>query len=208
MTSTTFPIRRNLRSLALSAGLAILVAACSAAGAVSTPGASDRPDRPEPSQPAIDPTPVPTNPPANPTPAPSEPAVEDPGDDLTPIHVDLTTTTNADVTVDIVDRTGRLAGARTGSPAEGVSVDTGVLEVHQVDATTLRLKWSDFPIDNRLALFFDPAGQGYLLTLVQPPPTGPADAIGVDRELLLEFNEPISVDLIRAQLQDGLDTPG
>jgi len=153
------------------------------------------------------------------TPAPSEAPIKTPspdptaeptdeGSDAMPIKVDLDNVTGADVYVDIADRTGLLVGAKSGTPAEGQSVAPYMLEVENLDATTLKLTWVDYPIDNALALFIDESDGGIRLLLVQPEPTGPTDSIALDRELILSFSQPISASEVGAFLQDGLDTPG
>jgi hypothetical protein len=148
------------------------------------------------------------------TPGPDEtptrtPLADDGGSDAMPIKVDLANATGADVHVDIADETGLLVGAQSGSPGDGMSVDAYTLKVENLDASTLGLTWVDFPIDNALALYImdDPDG-AIRLVMVQPEPTGPADAIGFDRELILSFSQPVSADEVVAFLQDGLDTPG
>jgi hypothetical protein len=141
------------------------------------------------------------------TPA-ATPGPEDGGSDAMPIKVDLANATGADVYVDIADTTGLLVNARSGTPVDGMSVDSYTLAVENLDATTLRLTWVDFPIDNALALYIDESAGGIRLMLVQPAPTGSTDAMGFDRELILSFAEPISADDVEAFLQDGLDTPG
>ncbi len=160
----------------------------------------------------VTPVPVPIETPApapvavpDETPAPTD-ASEDGGSDAMPITVELETATGADVYVDIADTTGLLVDARSGTPGEGMSVETLVAE--NVDATTLKLTWADFPIDNALALYIDEHEGGIRLLLVQPEPSGPADAIGFDRELILTFSEPISADDVETLLVEGLDTPG
>jgi hypothetical protein len=205
-----------LASIAAGVALAAIVA-FSAFGAggrgnddvVAPPLAS-----PSPSAPAQSPdvTPAPHETPA-PTPDPTDspaatPDPEQDGSDAMPIKVDLANATGADVYVDIVDTTGLLVEARSGTPDDGVSVDSYTLEVENLDATTLRLTWSDFPIDNALALYIDESDGGIRLLLVQPAPTGPSDAIAFDRELILAFAEPISAVDVETFLQEGLDTPG
>ena len=96
----------------------------------------------------------------------------------------------------------------TGRPAEGVSFGSDSVQVENLDPRTLRLGWSDFPIDNGLTLFVDQVGSGYRLLLIQPAPTGPADAMGEDRILELEFDHEISAGEVEAFIQEGLDTPG
>ena len=140
-------------------------------------------------------------------PAPT-PEPTDVGSDAMPIRVDLITATDADVYVDIVDRTGLLVDAASGTPGDGASIEAYTVTVENLGPTTLRLSWVDYPIDNALALYIDPFEDGFRLVLVQPEPTGPTDAMGVDRELVLTFSEPISASQVEAFLQGGLDTPG
>jgi len=159
---------------------------------------------------AVTPTssPVPTvAPSAAATSAPS-PESSDGGGDAMPIRVDLANATGADVHVDIVDHTGLLADAASGTPGDGVSVEAYTVKVENLGPATLRLSWMDFPIDNALALYIDRVGDGYRFVLVQPEPTGTTDAIGFDRELVLTFSEPISASQVETFLQGGLDTPG
>jgi hypothetical protein len=169
---------------------------------------------PAPSDPADPPAPAPSDPadPADPAdPEPTDSPSEDPSDggtDGMPIKVDLDNETGADVYVDIVDGTGYLVGAESGTPGEGTSVDLYTLQVENIDAKTLKLTWIDYPIDNALALYIDETEGGIRLLLVQPEPTGPTDSMGLDRELILSFSQPISADNVEAFLQDGLDTPG
>ncbi len=132
----------------------------------------------------------------------------DPGSDGMPIKVDLETENGADVYVDIVDRTGWLVGAESGTPAEGVSVEPYKVVVENVGENTLKLTWSDYPIDNALALYIDEVDGALRLVLVQPEPSGPTDSVGSDRELILSFSSAVSADDVEAIIQDGLDTPG
>ena len=169
-----------------------------------TPAADEAPD------PTPDPTAAP-DPDGTPLPDETPGATPDPGDggsDAMPIKVDLENATGDDVYVDIDDRTGLLVNAESGTPGDGVSVEPYTLKVENVDATTLKLTWIDYPIDNALALFIYETPVGIRLLLVQPEPTGPTDAMGFDRVLILEFADPISADDVERFMQDGLDTPG
>ena len=104
--------------------------------------------------------------------------------------------------------TGLLVEAASGTPGDGASVEAYTVNVENLDPTTLRLSWVDFPIDNALALYIDRSEDGYRFVLVQPDPTGPTDAMGFDRELVLTFAQPISASQVETFLQGGLDTPG
>jgi hypothetical protein len=136
------------------------------------------------------------------------PSVDPAGHDAIPLAVELQTVDGHAVNVDIVDRTGTITAAVSGRPGDGMSVDGYAVRVVNVDSRTLRLTWIDFPIDNRLALFVDEVGDHLRFVLVQPEPTGPTDAIGFDRQLILTFDRPVDAANADAILQDGLDTAG
>ena len=125
-----------------------------------------------------------------------------------PITVDLVNATGAAVYVDIVDHTGLLVDAASGTPGDGASVEGYTLAATNVDARTLKLTWIDFPIDNGLSLYVDRIGGHLRLLLIQPEPGGTTDAIGFDRELVLTFSQPVSASSVETFLQGGLDTPG
>jgi hypothetical protein len=189
---------------ALLLGAVVLGGAVATAAAFNGRGADDAaaPASPAPATPAASPSAAPSAAPViSPTPEPT-----DGGGDAMPITVQLDNATGADVYVDIVDLSGSLEDARSGTPGDGMSVAPYTLRVENVDDRTLRLTWVDFPVDNALALYIDETGRR--LVLVQPEPTGPTDAIGFDRELLLAFQAPIDAGDVEAFLQDGVDTPG
>ena len=121
-------------------------------------------------------------------------------------RIRIATVNDADVTVDIVDKTARVTHARSGPAIEGVSVDYDRLLVKYVDPRTLRLTWSDYPMDNALTLFVSQDGGRLRLVLVRPGPSGTTDAIAFDRQLLLTFASPIDASDIDQVVQDGLDT--
>jgi hypothetical protein len=145
-----------------------------------------------------------------PTPTPARPVTgpEDAGTDAIPLAVDLDTFDGHAVSIDVVDRTGSISAAVSGRPGDGASVEADTVEVTNVDARTLRLRWIDYPIANRLALFVDEDAGHLRLLLIQPEPIGTTDAIGFDRELLLTFDRAIDASTVEAFLQDGLDTAG
>jgi hypothetical protein len=186
--------------------LAVGVGASPAPGSIARPSASTVPSAPPPSAPPIATpvaTAVPTQKPSEPTPKPTH--TNSPTDPA-PIKVDLKTVDRSDVRVDVVDISGILESAVSGSPAEGASAEGLVVE--NVDARTLRLTWVDFPIDNIDQLnieWFD----GHLkLVLVQPEPRIDSDSVGYDRELVLAFSEPVSAADVEGLVTTGLDTPG
>jgi hypothetical protein len=192
-TRVTRPTHRMTGSLALGvAAVALALAACSAAVAAD-PGTDDQAPVPSPTSAPI----------GTPIPAPS-----DGGGDAMPMIVDLENATGADVDVDVIDHTGTLADAVSGTPGDGASVEPYTLLVENVDDRTLRLTWVDFPIDNDLALFIDETTTGLRFVLVQPEPTESSDAMAFDRILELTFDAPVSAGQVEAILQDGLDTPG
>jgi hypothetical protein len=137
----------------------------------------------------------------------ARPTAATPSDAPGPV-VDLRTVDDSDVSVSIVDRTGALVSAVSGQPGEGMSVEGRALDVVNVGERTLRLTWIDFGIDNRLTLFVDAVDGHLRLALIQPEPTGPADAMGFDRVLDLTFDRPVEAATVEAILQDGVDTPG
>lgn len=125
-----------------------------------------------------------------------------------PITVHLANATGAAVHVDIVDHTGLLVDAVSGTPGDGASVEGYTLAATNLDAKTLKLTWIDFPIDNGLTLYVDRIDGRLRLLLIQPEPDGTTDAIGFDRELVLTFSQPVLAASIETFLQGGLDTPG
>jgi hypothetical protein len=201
----------KLMSLTALAIVAVALAACSGAAAggpgsspIATPMPSEAPVvTPAPVQPTPVVTPVPVETPVV-TPAPVDPGTGDGGGDAMPIKVDLENATGHDVYVDIVDRSGTIVGASSGTPAEGVSVATGSVDLKNLDDRTVQLTWSTLTGDNALALYVDESGD--TMILVQPPLGG--DLMPHDMVLVLEFDAPVSADDLRVSIQEGVDTPG
>ena len=191
---TTIDLRRwplGLAALTLSAALA----ACSSASA----GAPDVGQTGGP--------PPATQAPASDAPATAVPTPSDAGSDAMPITVDLATANDADVSIDIVDRTGTLVSAASGTPGDGTSVAAYDVVVENIDPQRLRLTWSDFPHDNRLSMWIDEVDGKLRMAIVQPPPVGPTDAMGLDRVLELTFDHDVQATDVETILQDGIDTP-
>lgn len=157
---------------------------------IVTPEPSDEPP----------PEPEPSDEPSS-EPEPSEPPV-----DAMPLNVILDTLGTGDVSVDIVDDTFGVVDAVTGTPSGGVSVPQYTLQVENIDATTLRLTWSDRPGDVSIGLFIDRSAGRFVMVVPEHDLDG--DAIILDRELILTFRDPIDASAIETFVQDGLDTPG
>ncbi len=106
------------------------------------------------------------------------------------ILVELVVAAGQPQTVDVVDESGKLLEATSGSPTgDGQSFPFDDVDVKNIDATTLQLGWAGFPCrtDHDLLVGTDPL----VMTLVRPPCEGVTDSIGVDRILTLRFSEPI-----------------
>jgi hypothetical protein len=215
------PVRGNVRSNAIVAfgvaAVSVALVAIVALGGLAGPGADGGdggvvipPPSASPSAPAITPEPT-SEPTAKPSSRPSttpNPAPTDGGIDAMPIKVDLDNVTGADVYVDIVDETGLLTGGASGTPGDGASVDYRTLQVENIDPKTLRLTWTDYPIDSALALTIDRFDGQVRLLLARPEPTSETDAMGFDRVLILTFSEPVYADDVTAVVQEGYDTAG
>jgi hypothetical protein len=197
---------------AVSVALVSLVAFGGFGGRGGNGGVVVTPPSASPSAPAVTPPPSqqPTvEPTKRPMPTPVPIAVPtDGGVDAMPIKVDLKNATGADVYVDVVDYTGSVVKVASGTPGDGGSVDFHAVEVERLDGTTLKLTWLDFPIDSAMTLYVYRAVGGYRVVLIRPEPTGPTDAMGYDRELILTFAHPTSASQVDASVQNGLDTRG
>lgn len=106
------------------------------------------------------------------------------------------------VSVEIIDASGLLVGAESGTPGDGASVAPYEVVVTNDDPTTVRLVWAGGPCDSVDSLAIDATARAFLLV----EPECPGDAIAFDRVLVLHFATPVAADEIQAILQDGLDT--
>jgi hypothetical protein len=214
---TLRPAALVLAGLALATVAVVAIAAGPArpAGAPASipPTPSASPSAPAPDPTAV-PTPVVTPKPPAPVGTPKPPApvstpkppVSEPSADPEehPIKVRLDTFDGHRVSVDIVDRTGSIVRAVTGKPGDNPSADG--LAVTNIDDRTLRLTWVDFPIDNQLTLFVDEVDGRLWFLLIQPPPTGTTDAVGMDRQLVLTFDHAVDAATVKTFIQEGMDT--
>lgn len=151
--------------------------------------------------PAADPTAVPT-----PVVTPKPPVSKPPTGGESPLTIVLDTFDGHTVTVEIKDETGSIVKAVSGKPGDNPSADG--LAVKNLDGRTLELTWVDFPIDNELTLFVDEVDGRLQLLLIQPPPSGVTDAVGMDRQLILTFDHDVDAATVRGIIQEGQDTPG
>ena len=156
------------RGLVLAAALAALLVASVAVAAVG--GLLDRPA-------VVVPEPTPS-PEATPTPQPTPAS----------LVIDLEERYGADATIDITDASGRLASARSGSPADGGSVAEGVdVAGADGDPFTLVLTWTGLPCTTGHTLDIEEDGRTMTLTL----PVCGGDAVPRDLQLHLTFDAPV-----------------
>jgi hypothetical protein len=115
------------------------------------------------------------------------------------ILVDLTVAAGQPQTVDVIDESGTLLEASSGSPTDGQGFPSDNVEVTNIDANNLQLGWAGFPCrtDHELRIGSDPR----VMTLVRPPCEGVTDSIGVDRILILRFSEPIDATEVAITIQ-------
>jgi len=135
--------------------------------------------------------------------APAPTVAVSPGDGFA-FHVELVHALQNEVTVDVVDESGTLVEASSGTPGDGASVEPYTVAVSNDDASTVRLTWVGGPCDSASTLMIDATARQFLL--VQPECSG--DATASDRILVLRFSAPVDAGAVQASLQDGLDTPG
>ena len=147
-------------------------------------------------------SPAPT---AEPTTEPSEPAPSEPAPaEPTRFEVPLTVATDHTVAAEVIDWTGLVTAAITGTPGDGASVPHDAVEVANDGPTTLVVTWVGGPCDRTSTLVFD--ADRATMTVVQEPCDG--DAIGFDRIVRLELAEPVDAGSITGVLQAGGDAPG
>jgi hypothetical protein len=104
-------------------------------------------------------------------------------------EVDLEVPAGQPQSVTVMDASGLVIEARSGSPSEGMSFPDDSVVVTNLDATTLQLGWSGFPCATTHTLEIEATGRA--ATLTRPPCTGETDAIAIDRILVLRFSAPI-----------------
>ncbi|MGZ9160323.1 MAG: hypothetical protein ACXW4T_04070 [Candidatus Limnocylindrales bacterium] len=175
---------RSLIAAALAIAVIVVLAAMASGALGRTPTPSPVPSTPPSAQPTVVPTPVPS-------PVPSDVADG-------PIVVDLDTADANDVSVEIDDATGVVVKATTGRARDGMSVRWGEIDVQNVDADTLKLTWSGWPMDEVIDLDITADGDGYALAFSQKLPYPNTDAMGADRVLVLDFDHAVDAADISA----------
>jgi hypothetical protein len=113
--------------------------------------------------------------------------------------VELVVAAGEPQTVDVIDESGEVLEATSGTPmGDGQSFPSDDVVVTNIDATTLQLGWAGFPCrtDHDLLIGTDPL----VMTMVRPPCQGATDSIGVDRILILRFSEPIDAAAVSITL--------
>ncbi len=106
--------------------------------------------------------------------------------------VELTVPAGQPQTVAVIDGSGLVVEALTGTPTgeAGQSFPDDAVDVSNLDGTTLQLGWAGFPCQTDHTLTIE--ADGRTMTLKRPACTGDTDAIGVDRILILRFSEPVT----------------
>ena len=140
-----------------------------------------------------------------PSETPSQGASSDPGPsqsvEANRFEVPLTIATSHAVTARVVDWTGRVTGAASGTPGDGASVPYDEVRIENDGDLALVVTWVGGPCDQTVTMVLDHPSA---LTVVQEPCQG--DSIGFDRIVRLELREPIAAASIRGVLQPGGDT--
>ncbi len=121
-----------------------------------------------------------------------------------PIHVALQTQGGNPASVDVVDESGKLTGAVSGTVPDSVANDS--FDAFNDDPTTVRLTWAGSPCDTVHRLTLDPA----LTTLTIDRPLCFGDSIAAYRSLILTFADPVDAAALNTVLfagRGGVDMP-
>jgi hypothetical protein len=187
------------RSAARSAAVSIAIIVVAAFVAACTTAASQVPSPSAP--PSQQPSPLPSGQPSpQPSPDPSDPPVDG------YIRLDLDNATDNEVTIAIEDETGKLAKAISGEPGDRMSTRWFESIIESLDDRTIRIVWVGLPMDDEVLLGITRSGGHFELLFVQNAPPANSDALGYDRILVLEFDEPVTAEDFRAVIQEGRDT--
>ena len=130
--------------------------------------------------------------------APSASAAPTPAASL---HVELKDELDSGATVDIVDLSGTVASARAAEVDERApagAVTSGEVTIGNVDATTLWIGWTAGNCPDAHVMTIDATGRS--ISISQPPFCG-GDTIGVGRQLVLTFAQPIAAGDVAASIE-------
>jgi hypothetical protein len=171
-----------IASIALLLVLAVL--ATGVMGRTSSPTPSDPPatDAPVPTPVATPgfsqvPTPAPT-----PTPSPSD-----------GYRFELDVVTPHDVSVELVDTTGTVLAARSGSAGDGMSV-RWFDSIVEGSGDTIAITWVGLPQDDTVQVTVSSVDGKVVVAIDQAAPPANSDALGHDRVMEIQFDGPVSAD--------------
>jgi hypothetical protein len=146
----------------------------------------------------IPPPPSTTPAPASPSSSPVSPSPM-PSASTTQYLVELTVAAGQPQTVTVIDGSGLLAEATSGTPSgDGQSFPFDAVEVSNLDPTTLQLGWAGFPCQTDHTLRID--SNGRTMTLERPACAGETDSIGLDRILVLRFSKAVAASDVKVSL--------
>jgi hypothetical protein len=172
--------------------LVVILALVLAAGlAVATAGGVFQ-DRSVVVPPVATPSPTPSQAPSGSTPASSSLSPSSP----TAVSVDLIENGGADATIDIIDLSGTLVGAVSGSPGDGIT-DPVLVTGLPANPASISLRWNSLPCDTTHLLTIEPDG----LTMAIEHPACEGDAPGQSFALVLTFDHPVDPSLVKATIR-------
>ena len=186
--------------VAIAFGLIAVVGLATAvlASRPASPSLPALPSAPPSTAPTHAPTPAPTT---APTPAPTTPPSTAPGAGGS-LSVDLENATGHKVSILIHDETGKVAGAVSGKPGDGMSARWHDAVVKNLDDHSIAITWAALPGDDVADLGIASNGGAYHLTMVQRGPMPYSDAMGEDRVLVLIFDAPVAAKNVSMEILD------
>ena len=136
-------------------------------------------------------------------PAPSSAPSVAPSASPSVLHIELKDELDSGATVDVIDLSGTLTGARAAAIAEHApdpgGATSGDVTVQNVDGSTLWISWTAGNCPDAHVLTIDATASS--ISISQPPFCG-GDTIGVGRQLVLSFSRPIDAAGVTATLVD------
>ena len=123
----------------------------------------------------------------SPSPSPSDSPSPTPTPEPTTIALELDVFSGVPASMVVTDASGRVVGARSGTPADGVSVENGVVVFEQLSPTEVAVRWSAISCASSFTLAIDAAATTYQIEA----PFCDGDSIGRDLVLILEFDAAV-----------------